>query len=136
MPSYSGFPRYISLSLSFSAFLFVSTPSLFLSLSFRVFFIEIAPRFPCSRFIRQAGQPLLLLINVFGIPDQRCADFLFILFPLRLPLRPLGLIDCFILTGRYLSYATLHPRARSSTTPLPPPALLRRFDLRFAKLLA
>ena len=30
---------------------------------------------------------LLLLINVFGIPDQRCADFLSILFLYRLPLR-------------------------------------------------
>lgn len=64
---------------------------------------------------------LLLLINVFGIPDQRCADFLFILFPVRpsffLPLPLLcSLIDCFISTARYLFQFDLVHRLSS----LPP----------------
>lgn len=100
MLPYSGFSRYIPRSI-------------FLSLSF--FSLKSRSAFPVL-VLFDKRPALLLLINVFGIPDQPCADFLFILFPLRLPL-PLNLIDCFILTGLYLFYAMVHP-------PL--------FDLRFA----
>lgn len=64
--------------------------------------IQIAPFLPVPVLSEKRPALLLLLINVFGIPDQRCADFLFIPFPLRLPPPPFNLIDCFILTGRYL----------------------------------
>lgn len=114
MLPYSGFSRYIPRSI-------------FLSLSF--FSLKSRSAFPVL-VLFDKRPALLLLINVFGIPDQPCADFLFILFPLRLPL-PLNLIDCFILILAFIS-STLRYTRLSSTYVSPTASLMTGVIPRFA----